>query len=106
MIAADYLKSRGWLDTGVADDGVDCWADPTALEMDGLAEEDALTIQRARDATEERAAWVRFAAARLAWGIAGSSEGPERWDSIGEEANEADKMLALYRARFAVEVES
>jgi len=52
--AADYLKSRGWLDTGTADDGVECWADPTDLEMDGLAMEDALTIQRARDAAEER----------------------------------------------------
>lgn len=88
LSAAEYLKERGWAPYN--DDG-DRWC---AARVDGWHFTDAaLLIRRARDAEEERRAWVAFAAS----------------PSAAKEPNAAivaDAMLDDYRARFAVEVAS
>ena len=130
MSAAEYLTARGW-SPGQIEPPFKTWRDPSvnrmAQESAGndrdsftVATDDAITIQRARDAAEERAAWVRFAAAvQIAdqmHGIAqhrddvaeGERQGEEDYApgcTAGNVAEGADDLLAEYRARFAVEVE-
>ncbi len=113
MTAAEYLVSRGWLPTHPAylkahPEDEEVWFDPrwtgapAASGDDGMVMDRAITIQRARDAAEERAAWVAFAAAAASglWAHTG-------FCSMGQNSSSAeiaDEMLAEYRARFAVEV--
>lgn len=81
MTAAEYLKSRGWLLLEAGD-----WCDTVTARLGTIAQ--CLAIQRARDAVEERAAWVAFAA------------GTARTGSVAD----ADLFLHSYRARFGVEI--
>lgn len=103
MTAAEYLTARSWV-ANDKDGGT--WLDsrhvgtPIANSpwFDGAIDTaSALAIQRARDADDERKAWVAFAAASLASPMPRSNPGLAVW---------ADDMLDAYRARFAVEVES
>ncbi len=68
MTAADYLRARGWRPYyatmgDYAEGKIDGWTDPLPSREDRLVEADAIDAQRARDAEEERKAWVAFAAA-------------------------------------------
>lgn len=95
MTATEYLTARGWIFTGnhLKPDGDNSWVDPSWAGYPGttaslsIREGSALTVQRARDAAEERAAWVAFGAQT------GGSKNPF-----------ADNMLKQYRERFAVEI--
>ena len=63
---------------------------------------------RARDAAEERAAWDRYAAARLSMAC-NDGASSARGYTLGaydpaDAAVDADKMLEMRRAKFAVEV--
>lgn len=107
MTWRQYLEARGW--TSGAPRYADHWRDPAVARdaQDGpngsfdafmVPTSDALTIQRARDAEEERAAWVRFAAPlqhRMT---------PEVTGAQNLAAHHADAMLRLYRARLSVEI--
>lgn len=103
MTAAEYLKARGWVPCDPAWLAADSarsetWCDPLRSGSDDGNDGEgqwwllthALTIQRARDEAECRAAWVQFAASAYCAG----------------NPAEADAMLAEYRARFCPEVES
>lgn len=104
MTAADYLTARGWTPcTGEPsrDKGAR-WIDP--VTGDSIYQSRALVIQRARDAAEERAAWVAFAAARSAIGEPiGDGRVMGAYAENGA-AEAADALLREYRARFAVEI--
>jgi len=105
MTAAEYLVTRGW--TVTAEDPrtrEQTYADPLDQNIDAVGEEDALAIQRARDAEEERKAWVAFAAARLSVNDPQCSGADSCALSPTIAAEHADRALAAYRARFAVEV--
>ena len=79
-----YLESQGWIHDNEG------WRN---FDVFGIsAVEQALTIQRARDAAEDRAAWVKFAAAGSV-GDAGSY-------TLKDSAKAADALLDEYRARF------
>ena len=103
---AEYLTKRGWSTTD-ADwrrinriEAVE-WIDPLiAVDAPPCPIDRAVTIQRARDAAEERAAWVRFAAAERAWGGV-DDQGNPHGNSVDDSAVAADDTLARYRARFA-----
>jgi len=97
MTAAEYLTARGWIQyvpplaRRAAKDS-DSWWDPLHYgqvqtgdgEMWGcLRSNSAIAIQRARDAAEERAAWVQFTAGQ---------------------GTQADNYLNDYRDKFAVEI--
>lgn len=96
-----YLKARGW-----ALDGDSCASGDNdhfiGLAMDGqlhsVPVKSAVAIQTARDAAEERRAWVQFAAALMA-----TSDAQGMW--TGTDAAQvgatADGMLTEYRARFS-----
>lgn len=93
---AEYLTKRGWIKAqGSAPD----WYDP--INNRGTDTATAVTIQRARDAAEERAAWVAFAA-NLASMVGADGDGAAvPMLSAGSLAREADALLAQYRARFS-----
>lgn len=101
MTAAEYLVERGW-----TTDGDDLWSDPDGVAA--LSEEHAVTIQRARDAEEERKAWVAFAAAMApalmqhGGRYTAPDDSPIGFDEAVKRV--ADGMLDAYRARFAVEI--
>lgn len=105
MKAADYLKIRGWVRIAT-DDGFERYSDSADLEMRNLVEDDAVTVQRARDEEKAREAWVAFAAARLAMGVAEGETTMDHFYDVTGAAKEADQMLALYRKRFCPEVKS
>ena len=99
-----YLKARGWIEITDPQSGdFGEWFDPLYIGQHDIVPDDvpnssliadeAMTIQLARDAAEERAAWVRFAAAGLA--SPQMASGPLM-------ASHADDMLAEYRTRFAL----
>lgn len=111
MTAAEYLAARGWIYTGTTErDQVRCYADPAHQEHDAIGEDTALVLQRARDAEEERKAWVAFAACaapalmRLGGKFTAPDDSPIGFDEAV--ARMADGMLDAYRARFAVEASS
>lgn len=82
----EYLKARGWWS---GDEG-DEWFDPIPGDIGRSCPiEQALRIQRSRDAADERRAWVEFATAGMRHG--GYVDG----GSV-----EADAMLREYRKRF------
>jgi hypothetical protein len=64
--------------------------------------ENALTVQRARDAAEERAAWVRFAAALMS---TCDQDGVWTGDHPSTVSERADAMLTEYRKRFGASPE-
>jgi hypothetical protein len=97
VIDEEYLTRNGWHRSYLV------WYDPLhGREVETDAE--ALCIQRARDAAEERKAWVRFAAAATslvhhdAGGMCSPSSGPAL--SCTDIAGLADAMLGAYRSRF------
>lgn len=120
LSAADYLAARGWVFTGIpARDTVRCYVDPLYQEHDAVGEDHAVTLQRARDAAEERVVWGRVAAAVLPDAIdveahAANRAGEDETSAATAEAHLeqaveaaallADSLLLRYRARFAVEV--
>jgi len=98
--AAADLARRGWIDNGVDAMGVKIYVDPLNPMMDGVGEEDALAVQRARDEDREAAAWVQFAAT-----FAGmlSKDGDGNVGPMYERQRAAilaDTMLGEYRLRF------
>ena len=100
MTARAYLELRGWtLHDQPADPSIKEWWD--SQEVTAATEEEAVTIQRARDAAEERAAWVRFAS-RIA---SAPAIGYSLEDSARIIFGGADALLAEYRKRFAVEID-
>jgi hypothetical protein len=90
MTAAEYLRERGW--SPCTEGGTNAWSDPAGNGSYSDTTADGVTIQRARDAEEERRAWVAFAAAA------------RRVSYEEQAAQSADMLLAQYIARFAVEV--
>lgn len=97
--AALYLEARGWF---MADEEDAFWISPhhpahtTKGQVNMVSEEVALRDQRARDATEERIAWDRYAA-RLCAAVDADGE----WATSNETAARlADDLLELRRARF------
>lgn len=95
MTAEQYLSARGW----TIDE--EWWSDPV---RGNLVDVDvALAVQRARDADDERKAWVAFAAASQSVPFADGGQGA---NATAGAANDGDAMLAAYRERFAVEVTS
>ena len=92
MTAAEYLTARGWTAWDTARQHEWC---AEATNGARTATASAVTIQRARDAAEERAAWVAFAAGATA---------DARNISTMMVCEDADALLSAYRARFAVEV--
>lgn len=108
MSPAEYLTLRGWIRHRLPD-GVEAWDDGD-MANEHLA--DAVTIQRARDAAEERAVWARFAAAALVslqsvYNVEATEQNGERTAATcatADVADLADEMLDAYRALFAVEV--
>lgn len=96
-----YLTDRGWVDCGD-----DLWrAPPSPLGTYMYAEVNALIVQRAWDAADERAAWVAFAAADIGAAIMDARHshhiGPELARHMADAVGlVADAMLDAYRARF------
>ena len=96
--AQKYLESRGWLYQWTTDDEKveRVYLDLAGTTSQGLWESKALIIQCARDAAEERSAWVAFAAS-----IAGSASTPHSLEDAKRIIfTGADLMLSAYRARF------
>lgn len=72
---AEYLKARGWLGPAKSRDGfaedaplIDVWCDPSNLDNDGIDTEDAVTLQLARDAVDERTMYREAFNARFSIG--------------------------------------
>ena len=107
MTRAEYLKARGWSSRDVTDlrgGPWIIWRDPRALfAPDGTAAEipqsEAITAQLARDAEEERRAWDRY------FSDEASAVRPDGdWMLSDKQArDQADRMLEMRRAKFAVE---
>jgi CelD/BcsL family acetyltransferase involved in cellulose biosynthesis len=113
MTAAEYLTARGWVASSK-----NKWADPLHASAPWASSDsvapfvevgDAMIIQQARDAAEERAAWVQFAAAAISGanksvkGIAATNG--EHWNIVaGYVKGQADSLLDEFKQRFAVEL--
>ena len=119
--AAQYLADSGWYPTDPSwrkDSGVTAvsWSDTTATtgedesSVGWVPQSTAVVIQRARDAADERKAWVAFAAAAIPTVMAivdrGSTIKVNGEAAAGPTATAAlaDELVAAYRARFAVEI--
>ncbi len=103
---ADWLAARGWVRES------NRWCDPLhhgapeGIEDDAsLHIDSAATIQRARDASDERKAWVAFAAGLLmSPAEAHVADVVEHIELVCVGTGViADRMLTEYRKRFAIE---
>ena len=92
MTDAQYLHARGWFAAHLPGVVGHAWNDGSFIAP--LREEQALAVQRARDAMEKRRAWAQFAAAELS----------AMADSPAAAAQVADALLAEFSKRFDPEV--
>ncbi len=110
MRPAEYLGRRGWVDTGVQPgDGVQTYCDPLHPDHDAIGEAEALILQQARDAAEERKIWSTGYDAALI-GLLNEDAHDKKPDddhfsrlmnsNAALAALSADKKLEEYRQRF------